>query len=249
MRNRGIAVTVFVSAIFVLLFVAAGFFIGIEHVAKASTYFVFENIIIFSYGLAGVGTIVALIKYFDPVSIGLIICHFVISVGRLYFLNFRTFHRLALALFALCLILICISCYIMFLNIAMQLQKRFYKLVALGLGTCYIFQTFLTIGGVTKFIPSTGVTLPLVSYGGSSVLSTLIMFAIIQGLYILKEEEEEHLERKRQQRQAWEAEESRNRRHIAKSRTGQTEKETSRVRKTQSPRRGREKENRKSRIR
>lgn len=47
-------------------------------------------------------------------------------------------------------------------------------MVALGLGTCYIFQVFLTIGGATKFIPSTGVTLPLVSYGGSSLISTLI---------------------------------------------------------------------------
>lgn len=99
--------------------------------------------------------------------------------------------------FALCLILICVSVYIMFLNIAMQLRNHFYKLVALGLGTCYIFQTFLTIGGVTKFIPSTGITLPLVSYGGSSVLSTAIMFAIIQGLYIFKEDEEEDIERKR----------------------------------------------------
>ena len=98
-------------------------------------------------------------------------------------------------IFALCLILICLSCYVMFLNIAMQLRNQFYKLVALGLGTCYVFQTFINIGGVTKFIPSTGVTLPLVSYGGSSVLSTLIMFAIIQGLYILREDEEEHLER------------------------------------------------------
>ena len=61
------------------------------------------------------------------------------------------------------------------LNVATQLRDSFYKLVALGLGTCYIFQTFLTIGGVTKFIPSTGVTLPLVSYGGTSVLSTIIM--------------------------------------------------------------------------
>ena len=86
--------------------------------------------------------------------------------------------------------LVCVSCYVMFLNIAMQLRNMFYKLVALGLGTCYIFQVFLNIGGVTKFIPSTGVTLPLVSYGGSSILSTLIMFAIIQGLYILREDEE-----------------------------------------------------------
>ena len=99
-------------------------------------------------------------------------------------------------IFALCMILICVSCYIMFLNIAMQLHNMFYKMVALGLGTCYIFQVFLTIGGVTKFIPSTGVTLPLVSYGGSSLLSTLIMFAIIQGLYILREDEEEDIERK-----------------------------------------------------
>lgn len=105
-------------------------------------------------------------------------------------------------IFAMCMILICLSCYVMFLNIAMQLKNRFYKLVALGLGTCYIFQTFLNIGGVTKFIPSTGVTLPLVSYGGSSVLSTFIMFAIIQGLYILKEDEEESVERKRRQKQA-----------------------------------------------
>ena len=100
-------------------------------------------------------------------------------------------------IFALCLILICVSCYVMFLNIAMQLRNVFYKLVALGLGTCYIFQVFLTIGGVTKFIPSTGVTLPLVSYGGSSLLSTLIMFGIIQGLYILREDEEEIIERKK----------------------------------------------------
>lgn len=103
-------------------------------------------------------------------------------------------------IFALCVILICLSCYVMFLNIAMQLHNRFYKLVALGLGTCYIFQTFLTIGGVTKFIPSTGVTLPLISYGGSSVLSTLIMFAIIQGLYILREDEEEDIERRKEER-------------------------------------------------
>lgn len=95
----------------------------------------------------------------------------------------------------LCVILMCVSCYIMFLNIAMQITNQFYKLIALGLGTTYIFQAFLTIGGVTKFIPSTGVTLPLVSYGGSSLLSTLIMFAIIQGLYILREDEEEAIER------------------------------------------------------
>ena len=101
-------------------------------------------------------------------------------------------------IYALCLILICVSCYVMFLNIAMELRNPFYKLVALGLGTCYIFQVFLQIGGVTKFIPSTGMTLPFVSYGGSSMLSTMIMFGIIQGLYILREDEEEKIERKKE---------------------------------------------------
>ena len=103
-------------------------------------------------------------------------------------------------IFALCMILVCVSCYVMFLDIAMQLHDMFYKMVALGLGTCYIFQAFLNIGGVTKFIPSTGVTLPLVSYGGSSLLSTLIMFAIIQGLYIVREDEEEDIERRKKER-------------------------------------------------
>ncbi|MCR4612055.1 MAG: FtsW/RodA/SpoVE family cell cycle protein [Lachnospiraceae bacterium] len=87
------------------------------------------------------------------------------------------------AVFALCLIFVCISCIFMFFNIAMEIRDQFYKLIALGLGTLYGIQVFITLGGVTKFIPSTGVTLPLVSYGGSSLLSSIILFAIIQGLY------------------------------------------------------------------
>lgn len=93
-------------------------------------------------------------------------------------------------IFAMGVILICISCFIMFMNIAMKLNDRFYQLIAFGLGVTYIFQVFLTIGGGTKFIPLTGVTLPLISYGGSSVLTTLIMFAIIEGLCMVKRDEE-----------------------------------------------------------
>lgn len=93
-------------------------------------------------------------------------------------------------IFAICLILICMSSFVMFVNIAMQIKKDFYKYTALGLGTLYGFQVFLTIGGAIKFIPSTGVTLPLVSYGGSSLVATIVMFSIIQGMYLLKEDEE-----------------------------------------------------------
>ena len=94
-------------------------------------------------------------------------------------------------IFAICLILIYISCFIMFINISMKMSREFYRLIALGLSVVYMFQLFLVLGGVTKFIPSTGVTLPLISAGGSSVLSTLILFNIIQGLYVLNQDEME----------------------------------------------------------
>lgn len=88
--------------------------------------------------------------------------------------------------FALCLLMVCISCFFMIMNVAMKLRDNFYRLTAVGLGTLYAMQVFLTVGGVIKFIPSTGVTLPLVSYGGSSLLSTMIVFGTIQGLYIMQ---------------------------------------------------------------
>lgn len=90
---------------------------------------------------------------------------------------------------ALCVIMVALSCFIMFMNISMRMRDQFYRLTAFGIGVLYIFQVFLTIGGDTKFIPMTGVTLPLVSYGGSSVMATLIMFSIVEGLYIIRQDE------------------------------------------------------------
>ena len=98
------------------------------------------------------------------------------------------------AIYALCLLFICVGCFIQFMIIAVKMQAMFYKLIAFGLGIMYITQVFLTVGGVVKFIPSTGVTLPFVSYGGSSVLATFVLFNVIQGLYILKRTEEEEYE-------------------------------------------------------
>lgn len=86
-------------------------------------------------------------------------------------------------LFALCLILLFINCFIVLINIALKTENSFFRLLSLGFSVMFGFQVFLSIGGVIKFIPSTGVTLPLVSYGGSSVVSTIIMFMIIQGIY------------------------------------------------------------------
>ncbi len=89
-------------------------------------------------------------------------------------------------IFAICLILVCLVCFLAFLKLSIALKDSFYRLVGCCLSVMYIFQLFLTIGGGMKFIPLTGVTLPLVSYGGSSVLSTVIMFAIMQGLQLVK---------------------------------------------------------------
>ena len=103
------------------------------------------------------------------------------------------------AIFAIALILVYLSCFMMFINISLQLVKPFYKLVAMGLSTAYGIQLFLCIGGVIKFIPHTGVTMPLISYGGSSILSTIIIFAVIQGLYLLRQREVLILEKRREE--------------------------------------------------
>ena len=91
--------------------------------------------------------------------------------------------------FAICLILIYMSCFIMFVNIAFKMENKFARLASLGLGCTFSVQVFLTVGGAMKMIPSTGVTLPFISYGGSSIMSTVIMFAIVQGFYISRHEE------------------------------------------------------------
>jgi len=99
--------------------------------------------------------------------------------------------------FGLFIILICLSSCLMIMNIASEIQNKFYKLIVVGLGITYGFQVFLIIGGVTKLIPLTGVTLPFISYGGSSMLSSLIMFSIIQGIYIVRREELDKIEKRK----------------------------------------------------
>ncbi len=89
--------------------------------------------------------------------------------------------------FSISLLFICLSNVIIMMDIASKCRILFYRLVSVGLAVTYGFQVFLTVGGAMKLIPMTGVTLPLVSYGGSSLVSTLVMFAIINGMYIKRE--------------------------------------------------------------
>lgn len=87
-------------------------------------------------------------------------------------------------IFGICLIAVCVNLFLEIVRIAHSCHMVFAKYTVYGLGLIYSVQLFLTIGGNSKFIPLTGVTLPLISYGGSSVLATLMMLSVIQGFYI-----------------------------------------------------------------
>ncbi len=80
---------------------------------------------------------------------------------------------------AVCLI-ICMCCTMIYIfNQSFACSDSFYMLITGGFALIFAIQTILNIGGVIKFIPSTGVTLPFVSYGGSSLLSMFV------GIYIV----------------------------------------------------------------
>lgn len=91
-------------------------------------------------------------------------------------------------IFGMCLLALCLIIFLNILWIALNFADRFYRLMTFGFAVTYIFQSFLTIGGEVRFIPLTGVTLPLVSYGGSSVLSTIIMFSMIEAIFIMQQD-------------------------------------------------------------
>ncbi len=85
-------------------------------------------------------------------------------------------------IFGVCVLLIYVALIWRGATIAMAARRSFHGLLAMGATLMLGLQTFVIIGGVIKLIPLTGVTMPFVSAGGSSLLSSMCLMGLLQGV-------------------------------------------------------------------
>lgn len=92
-------------------------------------------------------------------------------------------------IFGCCVLLIYVAMIWRGAMIAMSTRTSFHALLAMGITLLLGLQTFVIIGGVFKLIPLTGVTMPFVSYGGTSLVSSLCLVGLLQGVASLNEDD------------------------------------------------------------
>lgn len=91
--------------------------------------------------------------------------------------------------FGICVLMIFLIIFLRGIGTAMRANSRFHTLLALGVASLLALQTFVIIGGNIKMIPLTGVTVPFISYGGSSILSCLCLVGLLQGVASINDDE------------------------------------------------------------
>lgn len=74
------------------------------------------------------------------------------------------------------------------IKISMEVSNYYYKYLSLGIGISLFVQVFINVGVVIGLLPVTGITLPIISYGGSSLILSLSMIAIVLNISRYREE-------------------------------------------------------------
>ncbi|MYF16519.1 MAG: hypothetical protein F4215_03660 [Gemmatimonadetes bacterium] len=69
------------------------------------------------------------------------------------------------------------------LSIAVQTKNRFSSLTAIGLATILFFHIFVNIGMTVGIMPVTGLPLPFLSYGGSTLITNMILIGLLLNIY------------------------------------------------------------------
>ncbi len=92
-------------------------------------------------------------------------------------------------IFGLCVLLMYVAIIWRGATTAMAARTSFHGLLAMGCTIMLGLQTFVIIGGVIKMIPLTGVTMPFVSYGGTSLVSSLCLVGLLQGVASLNDDD------------------------------------------------------------
>ncbi|MDR3051484.1 MAG: FtsW/RodA/SpoVE family cell cycle protein [Oscillospiraceae bacterium] len=85
-------------------------------------------------------------------------------------------------IFGLCIVLVYIALMVRGFSVALRARQSFYALLAFGCTVMLGTQTFVIVAGVIKMIPLTGITMPFISYGGTSLLSCMGLMGLLQGV-------------------------------------------------------------------